>query len=465
MIFANLDAKCPVLLLITGDGGHAVVGDGYGFDSGEGENLPYVHLNMGWTGQCDVWYNLPYINTADNPESFSGFDTINGVVYNVFTNTTGWIISGRALDKDRQPVANAVVEVRDESGVPVGTCATDESGIWSYIVPTAAARYDVFAVSTNDEGVVTVADRLGDVEASVSTGGNSWGNDLTLAEPTVRVIDAAGATTNLFASLDSALRVATNADDRVEILHTTKLRRDTFLGNDLVMTAVKATPSKIQRQAGATISITNGVAFFTNVVFALEKTTPVLVGSNGTIRVAGRVELDDIASMTPGIWLEGTNSFVLAGELLNGLTITSPATNVWQSFGSYLCDDVTASNSAERIVTTNPDLVGRAVDEGKKLVWQRAEEVDPSVAVAYLDSEAPAYYRTLDKLIGKISDKADIVVMRPGCTMTNKLTVAGNSSIRGEGANISVSVVGSPEAVRGARRCVAKRLQPDLHGL
>ena len=442
VIFANLDAKCPVLLLITGDGGHAVVGDGYGFDSGEGETLPYVHLNMGWTGQCDVWYNLPYINTDDNPEDFSGFDTIDGVVYNVFTNTTGWIISGRVLDTAGNPVPGTKVTLRDASNAVVGTCeAEGPSGIYAFFVPRGEGQYDVFA--ENGDGT-KMADRLVAIKNDNSRGSNSWGNDLTLRDPTVQVTGADGV--QRFASLDSALRVATNAGDRVEILHTTSLRRDAFLGNDLVLTAVKATPSKINRQNGATISITNGVAFFTNVVFALEKTTPVLVGSNGTIRVAGRVELDDIASMTPGIRLEGMNSFVLAGELLNGLTIASPATRAGQSFGSYSCDYVTATNSAGRIVTTDPDLVGQAVDGALK--WQSAEEVDPLVAVAYLDGETPVYYRTLDKLVGKIRGEADIVVMRSGCTLTKKLTVIGDSSIRGEGANISVNVVGSSDAAQ-----------------
>ena len=446
VIFANLDAKCPVLLLITGSGGHAVVGDGYGFDSDTGENLPYVHLNMGWQGQCDVWYNLPYvdIDEDDNPESFSGFNTIDGAVYNVFTNTTGWIVSGRVLDAAGQPVLGAKVALRDETGAVVGECVTeDASGIYAFIVPRGERQYDVLA---ENEGGTKMADRLVDIKDDAANGSNSWGNDLTLKDPTVRVLGVGGEE-RLFASLDSALRAATNDDDRVEILHTTKLRRDTFLGNDLVLTAVKATPSKIQRQDGATISITNGIAFFTNVVFALEKATPVLVGADAKIKVAGRVELDDIASMTPGIRLEGVDGLELAGELLNGLTIASPASMAGQFFGSYSCDPVTATRSAGRIVTTDPDLVGQAMGAGK-LAWQRAEEVDPLVAVAYLDGETPAYYRTLDKLIGKISGEADIVVMRSGCTLTEKLTIVGNSSIRGEDANISVNVVGLSDAAQ-----------------
>ena len=96
-ILTNLDAKRPVILLISGNrGGHAVVADGYGFVGRK--STPFVHLNMGWAGQCDVWYNLPSINVSDNPENFSGFDTIDGVVYNIApeVDMVGEIVSGCA---------------------------------------------------------------------------------------------------------------------------------------------------------------------------------------------------------------------------------------------------------------------------------------------------------------------------------------------------------------------------------
>ena len=441
VIFANLDAKCPVLLLITGNGGHAVVGDGYGFDSESGENLPYVHLNMGWQGQCDVWYNLPYVNTAANPERFSGFDTINGVVYNVFTNTTGWIISGRVLDTAGQPVSGAKVTLRDASNAVVDETTAESSGVYAFFVPGGECQYDVFAENADGS---KMADRLVEIKGGSMDGSNSWGNDLTLRDPTVRVKGTDGE--QLFASLDSALRVATNAGDRVEILHTTSLRRDSFVGNDLTLTAVQATPSKINRQNGATISITNGVASLANLAFKLEATTPVLVGVDGKVSVAGRVELDDIASMTPGIELEGTNSFVLAGELVNGLTIGCPADEAGAVFGTYSCDPAVAEISAKRIVTVNPDLVGLAAEDGT-LVWQAADEVDPLVAVCYQDAEPARHYRTLDKLIVNLGkgEVADIVVSRNGCRMTKTLTVAGAASIRGETDGLSVAVTGNDD--------------------
>ena len=438
VIFANLDAKCPVLLLITGDGGHAVVGDGYGFDDNEGEALPYVHLNMGWTGQCDVWYNLPYVNTAENPENFSGFNTIAGVVYNVFTNTTGWIISGRVLDAEGHPVSGAKVTLRDESDAVVGTCESEaQTGIYAFSVPDGERQYDVIA--ENAYGTM-MADRLVDITNDNVNGSNSWGNDLTLVESSVKVTGTAGE--QHFASLDNALRAATNAGDRVEILHATSLRRDAFLGNDLTLTADGEQPPKIKRQGGATIAVTNGVAVLTNLAFEVEATSPIRVESNATVTVAGRMELDDIASMTPGIVLANGAGFVLTGELTSGLTISSPTNSAGGVFGTYSCGLDVAEISAKRIVTTDPGLVGKA-DDGK-LVWQDAEEVDPLVAVCYQDADPARYYRTIDNLFAKLGtgEVADIVVTRAGCRLSQTLTVTGNASIRGEADGLSIAVSG-----------------------
>jgi len=64
-ILVNLDHGCPVYLGISGAGRHAVVADGYGYNSG----IRYIHLNMGWIwrGNGDyqnAWYNVPTVDTA-----------------------------------------------------------------------------------------------------------------------------------------------------------------------------------------------------------------------------------------------------------------------------------------------------------------------------------------------------------------------------------------------------------------
>ena len=54
----NFDAVYPVMLSICanyGFNGHEVVADGYGYS----DSVLYTHLNMGWYGTDDVWYNLP----------------------------------------------------------------------------------------------------------------------------------------------------------------------------------------------------------------------------------------------------------------------------------------------------------------------------------------------------------------------------------------------------------------------
>jgi hypothetical protein len=47
---ANLDGKLPIFLCLSGNGGHAVVCDGYGYNL----STPYHHLNLGWGGSYDA---------------------------------------------------------------------------------------------------------------------------------------------------------------------------------------------------------------------------------------------------------------------------------------------------------------------------------------------------------------------------------------------------------------------------
>jgi hypothetical protein len=75
MITPNLDAEYPVILGILGRTGHAVVVDGYGYDASTRVKALYHHLNMGWGGHEDIWYNLPH---AGN------YDTIPVCIYNIF---------------------------------------------------------------------------------------------------------------------------------------------------------------------------------------------------------------------------------------------------------------------------------------------------------------------------------------------------------------------------------------------
>ncbi len=98
MINPNLDAELPVLLTLLGNSGHAIVADGYGYDLSAQNQTLYHHLNMGWAGTNDLWYNLP---DAGN------YNAVVACVYNIFTEGQGEIVSGRVTDASDQPIAGA----------------------------------------------------------------------------------------------------------------------------------------------------------------------------------------------------------------------------------------------------------------------------------------------------------------------------------------------------------------------
>ena len=118
IISSNTDSRHPVILGITGSsGGHAIVCDGYGYNS----STRYSHLNMGWSGSYNMWYALPDI------ETFVNFDTVYKAVYNVFPTLSGEIISGRVLDTNGNPVSGATVSADGK------TDTTDANGIYGLV--------------------------------------------------------------------------------------------------------------------------------------------------------------------------------------------------------------------------------------------------------------------------------------------------------------------------------------------
>jgi hypothetical protein len=98
---ASLDAAYPVLLSLTasGVGGHEVIADGYGYDLG----AMYHHLNMGWCGDYDAWYNLP-----DFWAKYQ-FHLNLALTTNIFPTGTGEIISGRVTTLSGHPISNVKI--------------------------------------------------------------------------------------------------------------------------------------------------------------------------------------------------------------------------------------------------------------------------------------------------------------------------------------------------------------------
>jgi len=133
MINPNLDAGYPTLLGIYSDekAGHAVVCDGYGYDS----STLYHHINMGWGGYNDAWYNLPEI--AD-------YDVVIACIYNIFPSLIGEIISGRITDQTGNPISEVTVTARSDNAAD-SVASTSRRGIYALTLIRSNTPYMVGA--------------------------------------------------------------------------------------------------------------------------------------------------------------------------------------------------------------------------------------------------------------------------------------------------------------------------------
>jgi len=172
IINANLDAGLVVGISIARNGGgHAVVGDGYGYNNG----TLYHHINLGWGGLYDAWYQLPIVDTG-----YLDYDTISGITYNIYTTGTGEIISGRILDDSGTPVSGITVSL--SGGGIKRTTESNVRGIYAFAKVPSAATYVIDASRAGMEFT----------SKSVTTGtsynyddtGNRWGVNLIAKIPT-----------------------------------------------------------------------------------------------------------------------------------------------------------------------------------------------------------------------------------------------------------------------------------------
>ncbi|MBR0503934.1 MAG: C10 family peptidase [Kiritimatiellae bacterium] len=182
-LLSNFDAGLPVALGLDGrDGGHEIVGDGYGYSDG----TLYIHFNMGWEGFDDAWYAPPAMGTTQYD-----FSIVDGVVYNVFTNLplNTVICSGRVLDANGVPVENAIVSYYEQgslgggSGIQsannTGYVYTDQKGIYALILTPGS--YTISAWADNGPSASVAVTLSANVSIEYAPGGGYW----TLPEPQV----------------------------------------------------------------------------------------------------------------------------------------------------------------------------------------------------------------------------------------------------------------------------------------
>jgi hypothetical protein len=177
MINTNLDARFPAILGIidTGGNGHEVIVDGYGYNI----STLYHHLNLGWSGTDDAWYNLPTIST-----STYNFNAVIETVYNIFPQGSGEIISGRVLNATGQPVGDVTITATSTGGSY--TTASNSQGIYALAKIPAATTY---TISASKDGYVFFPKivKTGTSLNGNNTTGNLWGIDFVenLAELTL----------------------------------------------------------------------------------------------------------------------------------------------------------------------------------------------------------------------------------------------------------------------------------------
>jgi hypothetical protein len=174
MINPNLDYGNPVMLGISDSSGsgHAVVADGYGYQS----STLYHHLNMGWDGYDDVWYNLPNIDAASIDSSASSFSIVDSVIYNIYISGTDEIISGRVTAADAvTPIPGATVTAVKTGGGTYQT-TTNTNGIYAFVNVPSNSTYTI-SVAMPGNSFADQPASTGHSQDGANTSGNSWGID------------------------------------------------------------------------------------------------------------------------------------------------------------------------------------------------------------------------------------------------------------------------------------------------
>lgn len=180
-ILANLDFGIPVGLGIHNSGavvGHAVVADGYGYHN----NTLYCHLNMGWSGAYDAWYNLPIIDVPDD-----GYNVLSALIFNISTEyANGAYCTGRILDRNGNPAAGATFEVAYRDGSKSGPHTVNSKGMYAFHASFsgASAALTVNALLPGYKGSASVTLQ----QSAWDKVGNRWGLDIRADTPTPYVI-------------------------------------------------------------------------------------------------------------------------------------------------------------------------------------------------------------------------------------------------------------------------------------
>ena len=211
MVNPNLDAGYPVLFGITdGTNGHAIVCDGYGYSS----STLYHHLNLGWSGSDNAWYNLPTITTT-----YYKFITLYKCVYNVYTSGTGEIISGRVLTASGSPLSGVTVTAKQANNTTY-VAQTNSKGIYALTKLPSNTNLTISA-SKSGYSIFSQSMSTGQSINNHSTSGNLWNNNFSATSYTTVNIDGMGVTSDISSSTDTDIFEFNNDSQRTVVIDIT----------------------------------------------------------------------------------------------------------------------------------------------------------------------------------------------------------------------------------------------------
>lgn len=471
-ILANLDAKRPVELYIMSNaaGGHAVVADGYGYVTIGGEKVEFTHINMGWAGTDDLWYNLPIIVTKEagataGQSSGYTFEYLMAATFNIHPTETGDLLTGRITD-DGDPVEGATVTVMAAgSTVAITNTTSDARGIYSFCLE-GGKEYDVVAVSADGKKSgslaniflkkTTISDTISYTTREDDDVGNSWGNDIDIVVPHVRIVGDRD-----YQNLNDALAAASEMTDPIiEIFGPVRLKKPVTITTNATIRIVPgpsadypdptfddcaiSVDADAVTSAGWALQVAEGVRVaFSNVVFTAEsgELPYINVLATGSASVAGKIGIGTVKVQDAG-------GFVIAGafETVGAVLAVSYAGAVdrYAQFGTYECSKDDASSCAGFIMDALDRSLMGSVDANNlgALVWDRVP-VDPSVAIACATNDVigTTYYLSLDLLFKDYAGGAEVVILKDcdAGAFTAPVTISNSFTIASTGLTFAVT--------------------------
>jgi hypothetical protein len=208
MINPNLDYGNPVILGIhystDASSGHAIVTDGYGYQS----STLYHHLNMGWNGRNDIWYNLPNIDA-----SLYSFNIVDAAIYNIYISGLGEIISGRVSSPgSKLPISGATVTAVRAGGGETYQAVTNTKGIYTFAKVPSNSTYTI-SVAKSGYTFAHLVTSTGQSLDNEATSGNCWAIDFVSVAMVAKCTVKAGTNNDDAISFSGTINVTANDFD------------------------------------------------------------------------------------------------------------------------------------------------------------------------------------------------------------------------------------------------------------